>query len=89
MIFQRDISTFRYETVDGTTHEAQGTALGPDNYAVQGSYSFISPEGENVVVSYVADENGFRAESPYLPTTPRPPPHALAQIRAAEEAFAR
>ena len=36
-------------------------------------------------MTYVADENGFRAESPFLPTPPPLPAHAIEQIRFAEE----
>ncbi|RXG52819.1 Cuticle protein [Armadillidium vulgare] len=56
-----------------------------------GSYSYTSPEGVPVQVSYVADEFGFRADSSTnsLPVGPAPPPHSVAQVRAAQEEFAR
>lgn len=38
-----------------------------------GKYSYVSPEGEAVVVEYTADENGFRATGPHIPT---PPPNS-------------
>lgn len=47
-------------------------------------YRYVSPEGVRVDVSYIADEFGFRAESPLLPVGPPIPEHSLAQIRAAE-----
>lgn len=47
--------------------------------------SFTSPEGQLIEIRYVADENGFRAESPFLPTPHPLPPHAIEQIRIAEE----
>ncbi|XP_066244843.1 pupal cuticle protein 20-like [Euwallacea similis] len=37
---------------------------------VRGSYSYVTPEGQQVSVNYVADENGFRAEGDHLPTQP-------------------
>jgi hypothetical protein len=50
---------------------------------------FTSPEGEVVEISYTADERGFLASGDALPSPPPAPPHALAQIRAAEAAFAK
>lgn len=35
-------------------------------------------------MNYIADEFGFRVESPNLPTPPPPPAHALEQIAHAE-----
>ncbi|ODM90204.1 Endocuticle structural glycoprotein SgAbd-2 [Orchesella cincta] len=32
-----------------------------------GSYSFTSPEGQQISTTWVADENGFRAEGAHLP----------------------
>ncbi|XP_066145222.1 pupal cuticle protein 20-like isoform X2 [Euwallacea fornicatus] len=37
---------------------------------VRGSYSYVTPEGQQISVNYVADENGFRAEGDHLPTQP-------------------
>lgn len=44
--------------------------------SAQGSYSFTSPEGELVQVTYVADENGFRPQGTHIPTPP-PIPDAI------------
>ena len=52
-------------------------------------FSYTAPSGELVEVRYTADENGFRAESPYIPTPHPMPAHALEQIRIAEEQRAR
>ncbi|XP_047986784.1 larval cuticle protein LCP-17-like isoform X2 [Leguminivora glycinivorella] len=38
-------------------------------YIVRGSYSYIDPDGKEVVVYYIADENGYATEKP-LPTPP-------------------
>merc|ERR1711970_11229 len=37
----------------------QESGFGPDSEVVEGSYSFITPEGQEVAVSYTADENGY------------------------------
>merc|ERR1711892_944491 len=36
----------------------QEAGFGPDSEVVEGSYSFITPEGQEVAMSYTADENG-------------------------------
>jgi len=38
--------------------------------AVQGSYTYINAEGEQVVAHYIADSNGFRVSSNDLPVAP-------------------
>ena len=63
--------------------------------AVSGSYSYTSPEGRLVVVQYVADALGFRAEGDALPTpvpteypTPEvPSTEAPAEVRTAQQAY--
>jgi len=46
--------------------------------------SMVLDDGSVVVVKYTADENGFVADSPILPTPHPLPPHALEQILFAE-----
>lgn len=43
---------------------------------IQGKYKYISPEGQEVVVEYVADKDGFRPKGAVLPTPP-PIPEAI------------
>lgn len=43
---------------------------------IQGSYSYTAPDGTPITITYVADENGFRAEGAHLPTPP-PIPEAI------------
>merc|ERR1711970_1432561 len=38
--------------------------------AVQGSYTYIDADGEQVVANYIADSNGFRVSSNALPVAP-------------------
>ncbi|XP_055542668.1 uncharacterized protein LOC129728265 [Wyeomyia smithii] len=73
--------SFGYTTGDGQQQQAQGYLKNPglkdlEAQAVQGSYSYTSPEGQLITVTYIADENGFRAEGAHLPTPP-PIPEAI------------
>ncbi|CAG2058720.1 unnamed protein product [Timema podura] len=57
---------------NGTTVSEQGrltlTNEGWESVIVkEGSYSYVSPEGIPVSVSYIADEKGFRATGSHLP----------------------
>nr|CAD7569458.1 unnamed protein product [Timema californicum] len=59
----------------GTRVSEQGilkpNADGTDNVLVkQGSFSYISPEGQPISLSYIADELGFRAKGDHLPVAP-------------------
>jgi len=37
----------------------QESGFGSDSEVVEGSYSFVTPEGQQVAVTYTADENGY------------------------------
>ena len=75
-----------YEGSDGTTRQEsnrQTAGYGKDSYgyestggtANQGSVYWISPEGQRLTLSWVADENGFRPVGDHLPTPPPVPAH--------------
>jgi hypothetical protein len=69
------VLSFSYLSGDGTTFNEQGAlkpnADGTDNVLVkQGSFSYTSPEGHPVQLTYVADEFGFRPEGSHLPVAP-------------------
>lgn len=74
---------YSYETENGIKAEETGTlkrASSPDKTDVivsQGSYSYTSPEGELIQVTYVADDvGGFQPQGAHLPTPP-PIPAAI------------
>ena len=72
---------FSYVTGDGQQVQAQGYLknLGlkeAEGAAAQGSYSYTAPDGTPISVTWIADENGFRAEGAHLPTPP-PIPEAI------------
>ncbi|XP_034250880.1 endocuticle structural glycoprotein SgAbd-9-like [Thrips palmi] len=54
-----------YAAADGTAQEAVGELTASRAIAVQGSYSYPSPEGQ-VQVKYVADEYGFQPTGAHI-----------------------
>ncbi|KAL1516643.1 hypothetical protein ABEB36_000528 [Hypothenemus hampei] len=64
-----------YETGNGIQAEETGENNG-DSSVVQGSFSYTSPEGQHVGLSYKADENGYQPQGDNLPTPP-PVPDAI------------
>ncbi|XP_017785743.1 PREDICTED: endocuticle structural glycoprotein SgAbd-8-like [Nicrophorus vespilloides] len=70
---------YSYETENGIAAHENGYVLpaGQDQVdtVAQGSFQWTSPEGKPVLISYVADENGYRPEGD-LPTPP-PVPAAI------------
>jgi hypothetical protein len=78
---------YSYQTGDGITAEEQGEQRPvPDENGVvepgtvnRGSFSYTSPEGQLITVTYIADENGFQPTGDHLPT---PPPVPLAIQRS-------
>lgn len=70
---------FSYETGNSITAEEQGflkNAGQADQEAqvAQGQFTYTSPEGQVIQLSYIADENGFQPQGEHLPTPPPIPP---------------
>ncbi|XP_049865994.1 endocuticle structural glycoprotein SgAbd-2-like [Pectinophora gossypiella] len=75
-----------YETGNGIAAQEQGYLKNAgikdaEAQVAQGSFGYTSPEGIPISLSYIADENGFRAEGAHLPT---PPPIPEAILRSLE-----
>ncbi|KAL1516638.1 hypothetical protein ABEB36_000523 [Hypothenemus hampei] len=64
---------FLYETGNGINAQEQGDARG-DGTQAQGSFSYTSPDGQQIQIQYTADENGYNPQGPHLPTPPPIPP---------------
>ncbi|XP_047476037.1 cuticle protein AM1239-like [Penaeus chinensis] len=78
------VYSFEFESGNGIKREEQGAPRGPSGaVAMQGGWSFTFPDGSPAVVSFVADDAGYRVESDLLPTPPPLPAHAIAQIEKA------
>lgn len=66
-----DSFQYAYETSNGIRAQEAGQLrqIGRDAAIVtQGSYSYVSPEGEPVSISYIADENGYQPTGSHIPT---------------------
>ncbi|XP_071549418.1 cuticle protein AMP1B-like [Panulirus ornatus] len=78
--------SFNFETANGISRHEQGSPQGEAGaVAAQGGWSFTFPDGTPAVVTFVADENGYRPQSDLLPTPHPLPAHAIAQIEFARQ----
>ncbi|XP_042867667.1 cuticle protein AM1199-like [Penaeus japonicus] len=76
---------YQFETENGISVNARGTPGSKGQSNIEGAYRFPLDDGTFAEVRYIADEFGFRAESPLIPTPHPLPAHAIEQIRFAEE----
>ncbi|XP_012241942.1 endocuticle structural glycoprotein SgAbd-1 isoform X1 [Bombus impatiens] len=66
-----------FETSNGISHQESGQPKQVDNetpVVSQGSDSYTAPDGQQVSITYVADENGFQVQGSHIPTAPPIPP---------------
>ncbi|BET00899.1 Insect cuticle protein [Nesidiocoris tenuis] len=84
---------FSYETGDGIKREETGEqkVVGEPPEAgtiAKGSYSYTDIDGNQIAVSYIADENGFQPSGSHIPTPPPIPKEIMAALEqsAAQEA---
>ncbi|KAJ0179903.1 hypothetical protein K1T71_004494 [Dendrolimus kikuchii] len=82
---------YAFETDNGIAAQADGVPRqfsgNPPVAPVvsQGSFSWTSPEGQPIVITYIADENGYQPQGDAIPT----PPPIPADILKALEYIAR
>ncbi|XP_053964185.1 cuticular protein 47Eg [Anastrepha ludens] len=81
---------YSYETGNGIQAEEEGylknAGSEAEGQSAQGSFSYTSPEGVPIRITYLADENGFQPQGDHLPTPPPIPPaiqKALAYLATA------
>ncbi|XP_018008728.1 larval cuticle protein LCP-17 [Hyalella azteca] len=60
-----------FQTDNGITIEEEGSEGSVGQTVVRGSYSYTAPDGQVITINYVADENGYRATGPSIPTLKR------------------
>lgn len=63
---------YSVQTSNGIAHSESGQlkqvpGAETQSLSVQGQYEYETKEGEKVRISYIADENGYRAEGPHIP----------------------
>lgn len=66
-----------FETSNGISHQETGQPKNVDNetpVVSQGSDSYTAPDGQQVSITYIADENGFQVQGSHIPTAPPIPP---------------
>ncbi|XP_059059977.1 endocuticle structural glycoprotein ABD-4-like [Achroia grisella] len=51
-----------------------GKGEGEEVQVAEGKFSYKSPEGNLIALTYIADENGFQPQGEHLPTPPPIPP---------------
>jgi hypothetical protein len=78
------VFTYSYETGNGISAHESGSpkAQGPEGLAVtaEGGFSYRAPDGQQITLTYTADENGFHPVGPHLPTPPPIPEEILRSI---------
>jgi len=52
---------------------------------VQGAFSYISPDGTPISLTYIADENGFQPQGDHLPVAPAIPEAILRALEYIKE----
>ncbi|XP_068223280.1 cuticle protein AM1199-like [Palaemon carinicauda] len=77
--------SYAFEAENGISTNVRGTPGSAGQSNMEGVYSFTLPDGTQARVTFVADENGYRADSPLIPTPHPLPAHAIEQIRIAED----
>eukprot|EP00095_Tigriopus_kingsejongensis_P011781 maker-scaffold119_size336447-snap-gene-1.13 protein:Tk11781 transcript:maker-scaffold119_size336447-snap-gene-1.13-mRNA-1 annotation:"cuticle protein" len=83
---------FSFESENGIVQESSGELRTVNNTEVmvmRGSYSYTGNDGRDYLVSWVADENGYRAEADFLPLAPEIPFPEQAEAVAAQIRFAQ
>jgi len=72
--------------LDNGISESRSGAEGPEGTSVMtGSYTIPLGNGEVATFNWVADELGYRVESPFLPQLPEQPAHVADLLRIADE----
>ncbi|XP_063610595.1 endocuticle structural glycoprotein ABD-4-like [Penaeus indicus] len=86
---------FDFEAANGISFSQAGSPDGDEDAVIKaGEYSYTAPDGSEIHVRFVADENGFQPQGAHLPVAPEFP-HPIPQFvldqiaKAAEEDAAR
>nr|XP_045621330.1 cuticle protein AM1159-like [Procambarus clarkii] len=80
---------YNFQTSNRIAAQKTGTPGSEGQSNMQGSFRFRLSVGTVGDVRYIADDFGYRPESPLIPTPHRLPAHAVEQIRVAQEQRAK
>ncbi|XP_062128195.1 larval cuticle protein 1-like [Drosophila sulfurigaster albostrigata] len=76
-----DVRADGFESKLELTNSINEQRSGDEHGNIKGSFSYVAPGGEHVLINYVADENGYQPSGEVLPT---PPPIPVEIQRALE-----
>ncbi|KYN41849.1 Endocuticle structural glycoprotein SgAbd-1 [Trachymyrmex septentrionalis] len=66
-----------FETSNGISHQERGEPKQVEQetpVVSQGSDQYVAPDGQQVHINWIADENGFQVQGSHIPTAPPIPP---------------
>lgn len=72
-----DVRADGFEAKLETTNHIDESRSGDEHGNIHGDFSWKSPEGADIHVTYVANENGYQPSSNVLPTPPPTPPEII------------
>ncbi|XP_027208952.2 cuticle protein CP14.6-like [Penaeus vannamei] len=80
--------SFDFEAANGIRVSQAGSPDGDEDAVIKaGEYSYTAPDGTDIHVKFVADENGFQPQGAHLPVAPEFP-HPIPQFVLDQIAFA-
>ncbi|XP_065368925.1 endocuticle structural protein SgAbd-6-like [Calliphora vicina] len=75
--------TYYYESADGAKRQEVGivknAGTDEETLVVKGSWSYFDQNGNEVIVEYIADENGFQPQGTHIPQVISQAAHDAAQ----------
>ncbi|XP_037780499.1 cuticle protein CP14.6-like [Penaeus monodon] len=79
---------FDFEAANGISFSQAGSPDGDEDAVIKaGEYSYTAPDGTEIHLTFVADENGFQPQGDHLPVAPEFP-HPIPQFVLDQIAFA-
>nr|XP_027223716.1 cuticle protein CP14.6-like [Penaeus vannamei] len=70
--------SFDFETANGISFSQAGSPDGDEDAVIKaGEYSYTAPDGTEIHLRFVADDNGFQPEGDHLPVAPEFPTRSL------------
>lgn len=75
-----DVRPDGFSTKSETDNHIVDNREGDKDGNIHGSYSWISPEGEKIEITYVADEHGYQPSGAAIPVAPEIPKEILKSL---------